>query len=325
MTETVAPDRPRLVTNADLSGPAEKDAHESGTATRMRRWFNRRPSPDQTRLDAEVGGLFCMIEALLEKTRLEEVQIELGRIANLLPYLQKNGDVQRLQYLKLALLAMDDGNPNLEFAKSLRREAEYNIQRTQRGLFRFVYVIAGTTPLGSLLAGVVCTVAAMIVVLYVSLTLAYLLAPEVTLEIPGGAPAVERLENEIAEGVYRDFDLMVPVILLAALGSLVSLFVRLDQFANVRVNDPFLTFCTGFFKPYIGIGFALFVFAVFKSGVIAVGGTRLDEIDPYTYWALGFLCGFSERFASDFVARAENQLAVAPAPPPPAAKGQPKS
>jgi hypothetical protein len=83
------------------------------------------------------------------------------------------------------------------------------------------------------------------------------------------------------------------------------------------LDDPFLTFCTGFFKPYIGISFALFALAVTKSDLIIINTTHLAFLQPSAYMALAFVSGFSERFASDFITRAESRFGMVSASTPP--------
>jgi hypothetical protein len=47
---------------------------------------------------------------------------------------------------------------------------------------------------------------------------------------------------------------------------------------------------------------AMLVFSALKSGLISVYGLNLDgPHGSYVAWAVGFLCGFSERLAQDFV------------------------
>jgi hypothetical protein len=69
-------------------------------------------------------------------------------------------------------------------------------------------------------------------------------------------------------------------------------------------------FCTGFFKPFVGIGFSLFIFAVCNSELIAINEFKLSDLQGHAYYAIGFLSGFSERLAGDIITRAENRFVV---------------
>jgi hypothetical protein len=66
-------------------------------------------------------------------------------------------------------------------------------------------------------------------------------------------------------------------------------------------------FLTGFFKPVVGISFALFVFAVISSGLLPVAVN--PEKSRYFFAALSFVAGFSERFARDVVVKTEATVA----------------
>ena len=89
-----------------------------------------------------------------------------------------------------------------------------------------------------------------------------------------------------------------------ALGSGVSILVRIGEFSQLTRVDPYVLFLIGFFKPVIGMSFALFVFAVIQAGIIPVTLGEGVERDFFAL-ALAFLAGFSERFAKDVVRRAE--------------------
>jgi hypothetical protein len=101
--------------------------------------------------------------------------------------------------------------------------------------------------------------------------------------------------------------IIASIALAGALGSIVSILVRVKDFAEIRILNPPALFWTGFFKPVIGAIFALFVFCAFASGLVNVN----DGIDQVFMWlTLGFVAGFSERFAPDLVSRIE--LSVTP-------------
>ena len=108
----------------------------------------------------------------------------------------------------------------------------------------------------------------------------------------------------------------------AFIGGVVSIATRLQEFSRVRDLDPFAMFWTALLKPLIGVILSLFIFATLVSGLVKFG--FLDDkdfvtllTDPkaavpnkmlYTLWVIGFISGFSERFAWDFVSRAQGAL-----------------
>jgi hypothetical protein len=201
--------------------------------------------------------------------------------------------------VRAAVAGLQNQNSNIEFAQIVRRATEFHLLRSQRGMFRIVYVIAGTTPLTALIAGVIATSLFMMISILIGFVSSKWLITEIGSSLP-----LDRL---------FDADSMILVawtILFAAMGSFTSLFVRLSQFAQTTLDDPFLTFCTGFFKPYIGIAFALFALVVMKSNFIKVGSAELSQLTVPAYMALAYVSGFSERFASDVMTRAENRFAI---------------
>ena len=92
------------------------------------------------------------------------------------------------------------------------------------------------------------------------------------------------------------------VAVAGALGSIVSIMVRIQDFkGSVIGGRGSVLFFTGFFKPIIGAGFALFVFAALSAKFIP--RTVESARETYVFAALAFVAGFSERFASDLVSK----------------------
>jgi len=105
----------------------------------------------------------------------------------------------------------------------------------------------------------------------------------------------------------------------AFVGGVISIATRLGEFTRKRDLDPFAVFWTAMLKPLIGVVLSLFILATLAGGIISFGFLGDDPFNlkdnvlkgpiapkvRYTLWALGFLAGFSERFAWDFVDRTE--------------------
>ncbi|MGB3615160.1 MAG: hypothetical protein WBA10_15310, partial [Elainellaceae cyanobacterium] len=103
-----------------------------------------------------------------------------------------------------------------------------------------------------------------------------------------------------------------------ALGSMMSILIRLDKLDDENLNNPF---ALGFLKPFIGAVFGVIVFAVLSTKVIDIlpagfnihedlptGSTTLQRRDPlgsidsqeiYKIFVAAFIAGFSERLAND--------------------------
>lgn len=111
-----------------------------------------------------------------------------------------------------------------------------------------------------------------------------------------------------------DWSLVSFMAVMAAAGSFVSVLSRLSTFVTTRGYDAFLVFCTGFFKPWIGVTFGIFIFFVLDSHLIniaALTGTTATATNTATqsiYVVLGFISGFSERLVSDFIGKAETRI-----------------
>jgi hypothetical protein len=115
---------------------------------------------------------------------------------------------------------------------------------------------------------------------------------------------------------------MLLVGLCGAIGSSVSMLTRLGDFEKQRGVSRTSMLMLGFFKPVVGMYCALFCFALMKSGLLPLQAKSPDS-ELYLYMAVCFLAGFSERFAQDVFARAEQALSSAhvaqpsPTAPPP--------
>jgi hypothetical protein len=91
------------------------------------------------------------------------------------------------------------------------------------------------------------------------------------------------------------------VTLTGALGATVSVMLRARDHAAVRRIDGEALLFTGFSKPVVGASFALFVHLALHAGVITVSADARSQ--RFLLGALGFVAGFSERFAKDVISR----------------------
>ncbi len=103
-----------------------------------------------------------------------------------------------------------------------------------------------------------------------------------------------------------------------ALGSMMSILIRLDKLDDDNLNNPF---ALGFLKPFIGAVFGVIVFAVLSTKVVDIlpAGFNIHEDEPvgavgqpqrdplgdidsqeiYKIFVAAFIAGFSERLAND--------------------------
>jgi hypothetical protein len=120
---------------------------------------------------------------------------------------------------------------------------------------------------------------------------------------------------------FMDQRALLVIASAAILGGIVSIATRLGEFSRIRGLDPFAMFWTALLKPLIGVALSFFILAALAGEVIGfgflgkdpmaignelVGVTgKMTERTLYILWVIGFLAGFSERFAWDFVQRTE--------------------
>lgn len=104
-----------------------------------------------------------------------------------------------------------------------------------------------------------------------------------------------------------DPTLLILVTVAGALGSIVSMMYRIDQFRDGSSSTSILFFFTGLFKPIIGIGSALFVYAILAAKLLAF--VQPDaRTQSYFYAALAFVAGFAEHLAPDLIDKASHAL-----------------
>jgi hypothetical protein len=104
------------------------------------------------------------------------------------------------------------------------------------------------------------------------------------------------------------------------LGSIASILFRIIDFRDEKYDDPLVPFFIGLFKPLIGLTLGLFVAsliasdtvfqidALITSGQNSPGGLTNEARHDLFIFSCAFLVGFSERFASDFLKKAESSL-----------------
>jgi hypothetical protein len=103
------------------------------------------------------------------------------------------------------------------------------------------------------------------------------------------------------------------IISMGALGSAVSVIVRSKKFIDGAKDSNTDLFFVGFFRPVVGMSFAIFAIAVIKSGVFAnivSLGTAEDANQTQLFVAIAFIAGFSERLVQDVVGRTEDTFGV---------------
>ncbi|QQE64173.1 hypothetical protein GFS31_08520 [Leptolyngbya sp. BL0902] len=90
-------------------------------------------------------------------------------------------------------------------------------------------------------------------------------------------------------------------ITMGALGGSVSVIMTSDKLVNETKRKKVDPFYIGFFRPFIGMAFAIFVVSLIESGIFSSflelekPGQQNEKL--YLFAAIAFVAGFSERFA----------------------------
>ncbi len=257
-----------------------------------------KPSP------GEITELVDIVEKKITTQEVDDaVQIELAIVLNLLAKMEQGKTVSRnKRNLTLALKTLGSDQPNLSFVRGLRKQLEWDSIAYSKGLPRILRRIAGPTPISAMVSGVLATI--------IIFPISYIIL--VT-------------QNEIV--LQKHFDMSTVNILVggAFVGGVVSILSRLEQFGTLQLYNPNLVFLTAFWKPLLGVMLSLFAYCIFASDFIQISGfdflapTAENAVDEQAIllahqkhyliiWALGFICGFSERFTRDLVRGVENKL-----------------
>lgn len=110
--------------------------------------------------------------------------------------------------------------------------------------------------------------------------------------------------------IKSDFFFISLAVSMGALGSAVSVIVRANKFIEQCKEGQSDLFFTGFFRPIVGMSFAIFAVALIESGVFSGIFTiaKQENRNVYLYMAIAFIAGFSERLVEDVVLRTEDSL-----------------
>ncbi len=117
--------------------------------------------------------------------------------------------------------------------------------------------------------------------------------------------------NNIINLINSPYGGMILSGISGACGSVVSLFLRIEEFHTSTQKSPFVL--TGIILPFTGFIFGFVVTALFQSKIINIIPDYIMNSEgaadsPYIYILIGFISGFSERFAKGLLGRAEDVI-----------------
>ncbi|WP_414623567.1 hypothetical protein [Calothrix sp. CCY 0018] len=110
--------------------------------------------------------------------------------------------------------------------------------------------------------------------------------------------------------VKQDLFFISLAVSMGALGSAISVIVRANKFIAQGKEGQSDLFFTGFFRPIVGMSFAIFTVALIESGIFSgiLTIAQKESRNVYLYMAIAFVAGFSERLVEDVVLKTENTL-----------------
>ena len=204
-----------------------------------------------------------------------QVQQLLGRLSGTLSYLPrlKNAEINVAQ-AELAIHALLSPSPEVEFADAIAQDLVRRVDVYKSPLRSITH---GRTPATFVLMGVTAHAVALAAALYV---------------------LSRALPCDASEPVC-----WVQMAIAGAVGGAASLLTRLNELAALSrwssEGDPLQLFYTGLLKPVVGVVAALFAYAAVSTGLVTIQVPGAGASPRVFYAALGFLAGFSERFARD--------------------------
>lgn len=233
----------------------------------------------------DMTRIYDGIAERLDLTLDDDVQYELARLLSIAQQAQTKNLGQVVAEAQVAMQGLLRESPKLQFARTVRYRLEMELLRNNGVATRYLVSWTGGNPVAIVGMGVLLTC---IIGLIKHILLPYLPDGFASRILPG-------------EG-----DALLALSAAAFLGGVVSLLSRLREFSRLRDFDPIFLFWNGLLKPYVGIIFAIFVFAFLKSEFVPAVKLGSDTI--HIWWVVGFLSGFSERFTRDIISKSEGVL-----------------
>jgi hypothetical protein len=241
---------------------------------------------DRPDLGRALGAeLASTLERKLAAELPQELQRELAELVAMIPRALKYLGPESLQMLRSAMRALLGDTPNFAYARELKHALNKSLRQKTSPLR--LSLLEADSPSMLVVLGLGC--------------FAYVAAPLAL----WGMPQLMRWGGRQTAMGWPIEDLVL-ITIVGALGSVTSIMVRLQELESMRGHKPPVLILFGFFKPIIGMFFALFFYAALNSGLIPALVIP-DGKELFFFLTIAFLAGFSERFAGDLLARVEHR------------------
>lgn len=249
------------------------------------------------------------IEKLAASDQGVEIQRSLGWATNMMVFIRDSGDPQLLENLKIALEALESSPPKAAMANKVLLPLQF---RKFRKNFLFPQgFFTRKEPAVPLVWGLI---AYFIVVSVLGLFISNIDDDPVTpkISVQGfwtmAYAVIGDNCNIEPTGLcgrklfsFFTFHEILKVGAMGSMGSIASILTRLQDSDIAKNRNPWVLFLTGLFKPFVGWFFAVFIYFATYSGFVPT--IEPDSVTLNALLALGFVAGFSERFARDVMTR----------------------
>ncbi len=261
------------------------------------------PEQDNTnKFLLRVENIYSEIKRKIEPIN-DESEAELGKWVNIISYIVDHSidnslsDLQANELMSRTELAvaviLSKPNSSLRFVREIRHEILMDIYRAEPFSKHIIYITNGS-PSFTVAFGVATS--SLFLLLFIALVYAF----------PG---------INLFSFMDRFFSSTNPpsvetAAIAAFWGAVVSMLIRLEQFETRRAVDPKLLYLNAISKPFIGVIISLFVVAVQGIGLYSLATITGPSDQKFSLFLIvvGFLAGFSERFAGDIIGGVEGSL-----------------
>jgi uncharacterized membrane protein len=247
---------------------------------------------------AFVLSLISRIEGRLATKLDDDVQAEIASLTRLLASMPPRAVAANRVYFELAFDLLAAEQPNLLLARSIRWQLVAINDRASYGIARFIAYICGGTSINAVLSALISTFVLAFFFLWLMMSGHRALVQSIS----GTYDLFAALDE-------RSVALLIIAIHAAFIGGIISILARIQDFLSDPTLSPPLIYISVIRKPFLAATIVVLVFSVLRAGLISFNGVDLaGPSAPYLAWAVGFLCGFSERFAQDFVVSASGRF-----------------
>jgi hypothetical protein len=247
--------------------------------------------------ESDLMSILTSLQKLAATPINDDIQEQLGRLQSLInsfPSRELPGNYK--DSLAIAAAALSSPTPNVLLAQTILWDLEYYQMKSGSGMGWLLAILTGGWPMVTAGIGMIATglIYGMIWVFVVLL-------------------------NHYPPFLWSGGPELMTAILFGIFGGSMSILTRITSPATLQKLNPVSLFLNCFFKPLVGATFAAVVYCMLATGLFASVITERftgDHAYLYVLFAavVGFISGFSERFATDAIGEAEAAVVKGRAP-----------